>query len=87
VSLRRLNEGRQYNIVKVFWQPDALEQRLATLGFEVSVRQTAHGYCIYGHGTRQQHDDAGEAAPTSPAQMQTVTEDRPSFTQLTGSLS
>jgi demethylmenaquinone methyltransferase/2-methoxy-6-polyprenyl-1,4-benzoquinol methylase len=55
VSIRQLDNGRQYNIVKVFWPPQALEQRLATLGFDISVRQTTHGYCIYGHGRRQQH--------------------------------
>jgi SAM-dependent methyltransferase len=54
VSIRQLNDGRQYNIVKVFWQPEALEQRLATLGFDMSVRGTGHGYCIYGHGSRRQ---------------------------------
>jgi ubiquinone/menaquinone biosynthesis C-methylase UbiE len=55
VSHRRLNDGRQYNIVKVFWQPDALRQRLATLGFDMSVGQATNGYSIYGYGVRQQH--------------------------------
>jgi ubiquinone/menaquinone biosynthesis C-methylase UbiE len=54
LSLRRLNDGRQYNIVKVFWTPEALVQRLATLGFEMSVRETERGYCIYGTGGRVQ---------------------------------
>jgi ubiquinone/menaquinone biosynthesis C-methylase UbiE len=55
VSVRRLSDGRQYNIVKVYWQPDALRQRLANLGFDIYVRETAHRLCIYGHGTRQPH--------------------------------
>ena len=50
VFLIRINDGRQYNIVKVYWHPGALQQRLATLGFDMSVRETAHGQCIYGHG-------------------------------------
>jgi demethylmenaquinone methyltransferase/2-methoxy-6-polyprenyl-1,4-benzoquinol methylase len=55
VSVRKLSDGRQFNIVKVYWQPDVLQQRLATVGFDVSVRTTAHRLCIYGSGTRQPH--------------------------------
>jgi SAM-dependent methyltransferase len=55
MSRRRLNDGRQYNIVKVYWQPKALQQRLRTLGFDMSVRQTSHEYCIYGRGGHQRH--------------------------------
>jgi hypothetical protein len=40
--------------VKLFWPPDALKQRLATVDFDTSVRQTTQGYCIYGHGRRLQ---------------------------------
>jgi SAM-dependent methyltransferase len=54
ISLRQLDDGRQYNIVKVFWQPAALEQRLATMGFDITVRKTTHQYCIYGQGSRRQ---------------------------------
>jgi demethylmenaquinone methyltransferase/2-methoxy-6-polyprenyl-1,4-benzoquinol methylase len=54
VSVRELKNGRQYTIVKLFWPPDDLKQRLATVGFDMPVRQTTHGYCIYGHGRRQQ---------------------------------
>lgn len=53
VSFRRLSDGRQYNIVKVYWDPNVLQQRLATLGFDISVRETGHRLCIYGHGARQ----------------------------------
>lgn len=53
VSVRRLGDGRQYNIVKVYWQPDTLQELLVTLGFDISVRQTAQGRCIYGQGTRR----------------------------------
>jgi demethylmenaquinone methyltransferase/2-methoxy-6-polyprenyl-1,4-benzoquinol methylase len=54
ISLRQLDDGRQYNIVKVFWQPAALGQGLATLGFDIIVRKTSHQYCIYGQGSRRQ---------------------------------
>jgi demethylmenaquinone methyltransferase/2-methoxy-6-polyprenyl-1,4-benzoquinol methylase len=54
VSLRELSDGRQYQIVKVYWQPDVLEQRLATLGFDLAVRVTGQGHCIVGQGARQQ---------------------------------
>jgi len=40
--------------VKLFWPPDPLKQRLATVGFDTSLRQTTHGYCIYGDGRRLQ---------------------------------
>jgi len=52
ISLRQLDDGREYNIVKVFWQPAALEERLATLGFDISARKTTNEYCIYGQGSR-----------------------------------
>jgi SAM-dependent methyltransferase len=53
VSIRRLSDGRQYNIVKVYWRPDALRRRLATLSLDMHVRETANRLCIYGHGTRR----------------------------------
>jgi demethylmenaquinone methyltransferase/2-methoxy-6-polyprenyl-1,4-benzoquinol methylase len=44
---RRLNDGREYRIVKVFYQPQELQTRLAGLGFRATVRQTSN-YFIYG---------------------------------------
>ena len=52
LSRRALSDGREYRIVKVFWRPDALRQRLASLGFDVSVRETVGRHCIFGHGGR-----------------------------------
>jgi hypothetical protein len=54
ISLRQLDDGREYKIVKVFWEPGALEQRLATMGFDITVRKTRRRYCVYGHGCRRQ---------------------------------
>ncbi len=49
-TLRRLNDGREFRIVKVFYRPDELAARLAALGWDVMVQTTAH-YFLYGAGT------------------------------------
>ncbi len=48
--LRRLKDGREFRVVKVFYRPDELAARLAALGWAVDVRTTAN-YFIYGAGT------------------------------------
>lgn len=53
LSLRKLSNGCDYRIVKIHWQPRDLEGRLQDLGFHVSVQETAHRQCIYGHGGRR----------------------------------
>jgi SAM-dependent methyltransferase len=47
---RRLNDGRQFDIVKVFYEPDVLRDRLARLGWVADVRQTPT-YFLYASGT------------------------------------
>lgn len=47
--LRRLNDGREFRIVKVFYRPDDLAARLADLGWDVDVRATP-SYFLYGTG-------------------------------------
>jgi hypothetical protein len=46
---RRLNDGREFRIVKVFYRPDELAARLADLGWQVEVQATPsyflHGCC------------------------------------------
>src|SRR6266487_5678677 len=37
---RTLADGRQFDIVKVFWRAEDLEQRLGSCGWEVAVRRT-----------------------------------------------
>lgn len=44
---RRLNDGREYSIVKVFYQPGELSERLAALGWQADVRATA-SFFLYG---------------------------------------
>ncbi len=47
---RRLNDGREFQIVKVFYRPDDLAARLARIGWEVTVQATAN-YFLYGAGS------------------------------------
>jgi ubiquinone/menaquinone biosynthesis C-methylase UbiE len=43
---RRLNDGSEYEIVKVFHDPAALTQRLATLGWDIQVRSTGEFFYV-----------------------------------------
>ena len=47
-TIRRLDDGREFRIVKVFYDPVAVERRLTGLGWRVSVRTTEH--FLYGFG-------------------------------------
>jgi demethylmenaquinone methyltransferase/2-methoxy-6-polyprenyl-1,4-benzoquinol methylase len=47
VVTRRLDDGREFRIVKVFWTPEALTARLGASGFVADLRQTPR-YFIYG---------------------------------------
>jgi ubiquinone/menaquinone biosynthesis C-methylase UbiE len=47
-TIRRLDDGREYRIVKVFYDPATLERRLAGLGWNVCVHTTEH--LLYGFG-------------------------------------
>jgi SAM-dependent methyltransferase len=49
VLRRRLNDGREFQIYKIFYEPGDLRQRLNALGWEFDIRQTEH-YFLYGHG-------------------------------------
>lgn len=44
---RRLNDGRSFAVVKVFYRPEELAARLAVLGFDGWTRQT-ESFFIYG---------------------------------------
>ncbi len=63
VMERRLNDGRQFRVVKVFYEPAPLQERLARRGWRGFVR-TSGEFFIYGsvEPTRpaaQQGDEAG----------------------------
>lgn len=49
---RRLNDGREFRIVKVYYRPEELSARLATLGWRVTVRSTESEF-LYGYGSRR----------------------------------
>lgn len=52
-SQRTLRDGHSFDIVKVFWEPDVLEHRLRTLGWQAQVGRTSgafiHGVATLGH--------------------------------------
>jgi demethylmenaquinone methyltransferase/2-methoxy-6-polyprenyl-1,4-benzoquinol methylase len=47
---RLLNDGREFRIVKVYYRPEELTGRLATLGWRVTAR-TTESHFLYGHGS------------------------------------
>jgi hypothetical protein len=49
-SIRRVADGREFPIVKVYREPDALHDRLARLGWDVTVTTTDWAF-VYGFGT------------------------------------
>jgi 2-polyprenyl-3-methyl-5-hydroxy-6-metoxy-1,4-benzoquinol methylase len=51
VMTRKLNDGRSYQIVKNFYDPDALAAQCARAGLAVAVRETPT-YFLYGTGMR-----------------------------------
>lgn len=48
---RKLNDGRKFTIYKIFYEPEALREKLAAFGFDADVR-TTDNYFIYASGTR-----------------------------------
>jgi SAM-dependent methyltransferase len=46
VAVRTLQDGTKHEIVKVFWEPDALVQRLVALGWRASVTPIEHGWFV-----------------------------------------
>lgn len=46
-SVRRLNDGREFEIVKIFYDPPRLQRDLAALGWRAEVRRTP-GFFLYG---------------------------------------
>jgi 2-polyprenyl-3-methyl-5-hydroxy-6-metoxy-1,4-benzoquinol methylase/ribosomal protein S18 acetylase RimI-like enzyme len=46
---RKLNDGREYQIVKIFYEREPLEKALRRLGWTVKVEETPR-YFLFGHG-------------------------------------
>ena len=55
---RRLNDGRTFRIVKIFYEPAGLAVRLAARGWAPSVRATST-FFVYGTARRAPTDGAG----------------------------
>jgi len=51
IVARKLNDGREFRIVKLFYEPAALTARLGELGWSAVMQRTAN-YFIYGHAQR-----------------------------------
>jgi len=49
--LRRIKDGREFRIVKIFYQPDELQRRLLELGWNPQIDETPN-YFLYGQATR-----------------------------------
>lgn len=49
IATRTLSDGRQYDIVKVFWKPHELEKRLRGIGWAIDVEPVGETYLL-GHG-------------------------------------
>lgn len=48
---RKLNNGQEFQIVKIFYQPDELQNKLNQAGFQAEVKITDN-YFIYVHGKK-----------------------------------
>ncbi|WP_246275688.1 class I SAM-dependent methyltransferase [Brasilonema bromeliae] len=48
---RKLNDGQEYQIVKIFYQPDELQNKLTEVGFKADVKVTEN-YLIYANGRK-----------------------------------
>jgi SAM-dependent methyltransferase len=48
LQVRQLADGREFTIVKRFWQPDELAERIAGLGFELDLALTGNGLFLHG---------------------------------------
>ena len=51
VVTRKLDDGRAFRIVKVFWEPDTLAERLAALGWQATLGRTPR-YFVHGTARR-----------------------------------
>jgi demethylmenaquinone methyltransferase/2-methoxy-6-polyprenyl-1,4-benzoquinol methylase len=49
--VRQLADGREFTIVKRYWEPEELRERLLPLGFQLDLHVTANGNFLYGSGT------------------------------------
>jgi SAM-dependent methyltransferase len=48
LQVRQLADGREFTIVKRFWQPDELTERVTGFGFELDLELTGNGLFLNG---------------------------------------
>ena len=48
LQVRQLADGREFTIVKRFWTPAELAERVSDLGFELDLRLTRNGLFLHG---------------------------------------
>jgi 2-polyprenyl-3-methyl-5-hydroxy-6-metoxy-1,4-benzoquinol methylase len=51
LTIRTLNDGRTFEIVKNYYDPSDLAARCTQAGFDITIRETAT-YFLYGYGSR-----------------------------------
>jgi len=51
LASRKLNDGREFRVVKIYYQPDALEAKLLVLGWRARIAQTGR-YFLCGEAVR-----------------------------------
>jgi demethylmenaquinone methyltransferase/2-methoxy-6-polyprenyl-1,4-benzoquinol methylase len=48
LQVRQLADGREFTIVKRYWRPDELAERVSGLGFQLDLRLTRGGLFLHG---------------------------------------
>lgn len=64
IVTRRLDDGREFRIVKVFYEAPALERRLAQCGFDAAIARTAR-YFLHGEARPQRGAPDPRQTPSS----------------------
>lgn len=60
-SLRNLKSGKEFKIIKIFYQPQKLSQKLQKLGWQVKVKSTPN-FFIYGFGRKLNEDNSSNTS-------------------------
>jgi SAM-dependent methyltransferase len=50
-QVRQLADGREFTIIKRYWGPEQLAERVRPLGFELDMRLTGSRHFLYGSGS------------------------------------
>ncbi len=63
---RSLSDGREFEIVKRFWDPAELERELAALGWQLDAGATSNGHFVFASGPRRGEERRAQGAACSP---------------------